>query len=79
MRVRGGLRAWGPLKGEGCTKWESLGVGRGYRGGAAPLGSWGYSEGGSMARGPLVYSGKSCKEKTQGLALPWVGGVKQSS
>lgn len=66
MRVRGGLGAWGPLGGEGCTEWESLGVGRGCKGGPAPPGTLGYSEGESTARMLPVYSGKSCKEKHRG-------------
>lgn len=56
--------------------WESPGGGRGCSGGAALPGAWGYSEGGSTARRPLVYSGKSCKERDTGLEpIPGVGGA----
>ena len=63
VRVRGGLGARGSLRGLGCTEGENLRVGRGCKQGVAPPGALGYSGGESTARGPPVYSGKSCKEK----------------
>lgn len=39
MAVRGELGASGPQKEKGCMEWEILGVGKGYKGGAAPPGA----------------------------------------